>query len=199
VPWRIRDDPINYLTDDQRQNLLASVLTIPDHSLQHRAAAALLLTFGIKPTAIVGLTVADVTRNNGRTFLRIGRRPLVMPGALGELIDQLADDAPEHRHTILAPSDEPNQWLFPGTVTGRAADPGRLATVLNKKFGLPTRHARNTAISALALDIPSPVLAGLLGIEIGTAIRWTKLVKRDWGDYLAHRAARRNPLGPGSH
>lgn len=188
VPWRIRDDPINYLIEGQRKDLLASVLHKPDHPLQLRAAAALLLTFGLKPTAIVGLTVADVTRRNGRTFLRVGRRPLVMPGALGELVDQLAAEAPERRHAILAPSDMPNQWLFPGTVPGRAADAGRLATVLNKQLGLPTRHARNTAISALALDLPAPVLASLLGIEIGTAIRWTKLVKRDWGDYLAQRA-----------
>lgn len=188
VPWRIRDDPINYLTDDQRKDLLAAVLHEPDQPLQLRAAAALLLTFGLTPTAIVGLRTTDVTRSNGRTFLRVGRRPLVMPGALGELIDQLAAEAPQHRHTLLAPAGEPNQWLFPGTVPGRAAYPGRLATVLNKRLGLPTRHARNTAIRALALDLPSPVLASLLGIQIGTAIRWTKLVKADWGDYLAQRA-----------
>lgn len=188
VPWRIRDDPVNYLTDEQRQRLLARVLSESDHPLQMRAAAALLLTFGLTPTAIVGLQVTDVSRREGRTFLRVGRRPLVLPGALGALIDQLATEAPEHRHTFLTGAPEPNSWLFPGTVPGRAADPGRLATVLNKRLGIPTRPARNTAISALALDIPSPVLAGLLGIEIGTAIRWTKLVKRDWGDYLAQRA-----------
>jgi len=88
----------------------------------------------------------------------------------------------------VATTPKPNAWLFPGTVPGRHADPGRQATVLNKRLGLPVSHARNTAISALAFDLPSPVLAGLLGIEIGTAIRWTKLVKRDWGDYLAQRA-----------
>lgn len=188
VPWRIRDDPINYLTDDQRQHLLASVLRDAQHSLQIRTAAALLLTFGLTPTAIVTLRVDDVTQRDGRVYLHVGRRPLVMPGALGALIDQLAAEAPDHRHTILAATPEPNQWLFPGTVPGRAADPGRLAAALNKRLGLSTRHARNTAISALALDIPAPVLAGLLGIQIGTAIRWTKLVKRDWGDYLVQRA-----------
>lgn len=92
-----------------------------------------------------------------------------------------------HAH-ILAATPEPNAWLFSGTVPGRHADAGRLRTVLNNRLGLPTRHARNTATSALALDLPPPVLAGVLGIEIGTAIRWTKLVKRDWGDYLAQRA-----------
>lgn len=188
VPWRIRDDPINYLTADQRQELLASVLRESEHPLQTRAAAALLLVFGLTPTAIVELKVSDVTKDNGRTLLRVGRRPLALPGALGALIDQLAAEAPERRHTILAATPEPNAWLFSGTVPGRHADAGRLATVLNNRLGLPTRHARNTAISALALDLPSPVLAGVLGIEIGTAIRWTKLVKRDWGDYLARRA-----------
>jgi len=189
VPWRVRDDPANYLTDDQRHQWLAKVLRESEEPLQTRAAAALLLTFGLTPTAIVRLQVADVTRSNGRTYLRVGRRPLVMPGVLGDLVDQLAAHAPEHRHTILATTPEPNAWLFPGTVPGRHAEPGRLATVLNKRLGLPIRHARNSAISALALDLPSPVLAGLLGIEIGTAIRWTKLVKRDWGDYLAQRAS----------
>jgi hypothetical protein len=100
--------------------------------------------------------------------------------------------------TILAPGNEQNLWLFPRTVPGRAADPGRRATVLSKQLGLPTRHARNTAISALALDIPSPVLAGLLGIEIGTATRFAKLVKRDrdWGDYLAQNMTAACPQSP---
>jgi len=35
--------------------------------------------------------------------------------------------------------------------------------------------------------MPAPVLADLLGINITTAIRWSRLVKRDWTDYLADR------------
>lgn len=40
-------------------------------------------------------------------------------------------------------------------------------------------------------DLPAAVLADLLGIHITTAVRWSKLVKRDWASYLAARTDNR--------
>jgi hypothetical protein len=46
-------------------------------------------------------------------------------------------------------------------------------------------------LCSLAGDLPASVLADLLGIHITTAVRWSKLVKRDWASYLAVRADHR--------
>jgi hypothetical protein len=43
----------------------------------------------------------------------------------------------------------------------------------------------------LAADLPAPILADLTGMHINTAVAWTKYAKRDWGDYVAARAADR--------
>ena len=50
------------------------------------------------------------------------------------------------------------------------------------------RSSDNASGSQRVTPAILPVLADLLGIQIGTAIRWTKLVKADWGGYLAQRA-----------
>ncbi|RPK59099.1 hypothetical protein EES42_36420 [Streptomyces sp. ADI95-17] len=52
----------------------------------------------------------------------------------------------------------------------------------------PVRAARNSALAALAADLPSPILADLTGMHRHTAIRWVAYARRDWAEYLAARA-----------
>ncbi|MFJ6843200.1 hypothetical protein ACIQRE_11075 [Streptomyces griseoluteus] len=47
--------------------------------------------------------------------------------------------------------------------------------------------SRNTALMALASDLPAPILSEMLGIHINTAVEWVGHVKRDWAAYLAAR------------
>jgi hypothetical protein len=58
---------------------------------------------------------------------------------------------------------------------------------LTEQLGIYVRISRNTALCALAEDLPAPVLADLLDVHITTAVRWTTLVKRDWAKFVAHR------------
>jgi hypothetical protein len=64
--------------------------------------------------------------------------------------------------------------------------------------GITVRAARNTALADVAADLPPPVLAQLIGIRIGTAIRWAGYARRDWSAYLTARlqdTRRRTELG----
>lgn len=70
-----------------------------------------------------------------------------------------------------------------------------IAQQLNQELGIFVRAARNTALCTLAEDLPAPILADLLGMHITTAVRWTKLVKRDWTHYLAERVTPTVPVG----
>jgi hypothetical protein len=69
-------------------------------------------------------------------------------------------------------------------------------TALNKKLGIFVRPAAGfVALSALAADLPAPVLADLLGRSITTATRWSALAARDNAEYVATRieSPRREP------
>jgi len=187
VPWRQRQPPESYLHDGRRRDLLDIALHDASHPLNIRVAAALVLLLGLTPATIVQIRAADVTHRDGRTRVRIGRHPLAVPGTLGHLVDELAARGSEPRHSIIVTRSDPNPWLFPGASPAGHASSGRLAVQLNNRLGLRVRDARNSALTTLALDMPAPVLADLLGISIGTAIRWSRLVNRDWTDYLADR------------
>jgi hypothetical protein len=41
----------------------------------------------------------------------------------------------------------------------------------------------------LASEIPTPILAEILGLATNTSVRWATLAARDWGQYTALRRA----------
>jgi hypothetical protein len=47
--------------------------------------------------------------------------------------------------------------------------------------------ARKAAMFQLAAEIPTPILAELLGLSPTTATRWDALAARDWSQYTALR------------
>jgi len=149
-----------------------------------RVAAALVLLYGQIPTRIVELTTAHLsTDTRGDSFLRLHDRPVLLATLITELIDRPG----QRRSVALAPSTAPAR-LFPGRRPGSHLDPGRLALLL-RTAGFTVRSARGAALVALAVDLPAPVLADLLGIFIGAATRWSALAARDHADYLAARTA----------
>ncbi len=81
-------------------------------------------------------------------------------------------------------------WLFPGARVGSHLGSGSLTRLLNNKTGIFIRAARGAALSALAGDLPAPVLAELLGLSISAATGWVAVAAKDDADYLAARIAK---------
>jgi len=77
VPWQQRGEPELYLDEDQRRALLRACLQHENHPLDLRAAATLILLFGLTPTRIVQIQRHHLTTRDSRTYLTIGRRPMV--------------------------------------------------------------------------------------------------------------------------
>ena len=51
--------------------------------------------------------------------------------------------------------------------------------------GVADIHAqRASALIDLTGQLPSPVVADFLGVSLGTAVKWSKLAGRPWGQYL---------------
>jgi hypothetical protein len=65
----------------------------------------------------------------------------------------------------------------------------RSASLLRRSVPRPT-PGRNSARAALATELTAVVLADLTGININTAVAWSRQVKRDWTDLVAARASK---------
>ncbi|MFC5665588.1 hypothetical protein ACFP3U_21740 [Kitasatospora misakiensis] len=186
VPWLgSREDPEEILTDDHRWQLLRQCLSNEEIPLQLRVAGSLVLLYGQVPQHIVRITRPQLTRKGAHTYLTLEQSPMLLPTPLADLFQRLSAE-PVTSRSALHGLGMDSQLLFPGTGPGGGMDHGRLTLKLNQ-LGIRVRPARNGALCALASDLPAAVLADLLGIHITTAVRWVRLVKRDWTSYLASR------------
>lgn len=186
VPAIPRQEPAEFLDDDQRWHLLHRCLTDETLPIEVRAAGALILLFALQAQHIRHLTADQLTENGDDAYLTVGRHPILLPPRLGALLRSLAARPP----TPLMIPHGPNapQWLFPGRIPGQPIDGHSLTNLLNR-HGINVRPARNGALAALAADLPAAILADLLGLHVNTAVRWVTYARRDWTDYLALRAA----------
>jgi len=187
VPWLDRNEPDHILPDEERWQLLRRCLTDSETPLALRVAGALVLLYGQTPSHIVELTTERINRKGAHTFLTLDRQPVLLPPRLAQLVLQLTEEEPHRRRPITERADAPRTWLFPGGTPGRHADSGRLTTLLHDQLGILIRPARNSALCAMAADLPALVLADLLGVHLTTAERWAALVKRDWSSYVVAR------------
>jgi len=83
----------------------------------------------------------------------------------------------------------------------RCGQPGRtIATEAIRgvlvRHGIHPRASRSAAMFALAGQIPTPILADLVGISTGKAAALAKLAARAWSDCVANRTARMGVATP---
>ncbi|MGH3780201.1 MAG: hypothetical protein ACRDRO_06100 [Pseudonocardiaceae bacterium] len=184
VPLRPRQEPDRILDEHERWNLLRRCLNDATIPLDTRAAAALVLLFGLPISRIRHLTIDQLDTGESGSFLRTGRHPLLLPPKLASLLAQLADTP--YTAARLANTHNTARWLFPGLTPGRPTSaPG--FTLKLRALGLDARTARNAALISLAHDLPVPILADVLGLHTTTAERWAHLAKHDWTAYIAER------------
>ena len=173
------------LGDDERWVLLRRCLHDDALSRRVRVAGALVLLCGQVPSRIVELTVDQVTTTDTDTYLALHEQSVLLPPPLATLTTQLTAQNRQREQTI-SRSGTPT-WLFAAARAGSHLDRGHLSKLLNKEIGVFIRPARGAALSALAADLPAPVLAEFLGLSISTATRWAQHTARDEADYLAAR------------
>jgi hypothetical protein len=182
----IRDAaPATFLDQDDHVAQLTRCLTDDELPLDVRTAGALLLLYGVRVTRIVHLTPAHIrTTESGAVIDLGGDQPALLPPSLHRLLLTQAESARRYRAT--QPGTPRQEWLFPSTLPGRPATPGHFGHRL-VGHGIDVRASRNTALVALADDLPAPVLAQILGIHIHTAERWAQVAGTNWTAYLETR------------
>jgi hypothetical protein len=176
---------------DERFGLLDRLLHDDTLELTDRVAASLLLAYAQPLSRITAITLDQIGRaDDGRvTTIRFGNDDIDLPDPLAHLLAELID-TPRGYVGIRAPANSP--WLFPGGQPGRPLTPSHLGARL-RKLGINARAGRRAALIHLAAQLPAAVLADLLHLTPGTAVRWVNNAGGDWSRYAAALAAETIP------
>jgi len=182
VPTRRPPQPLVTLSDTQRWAQVETLLH--DDSIPlHTPVAGLFTLLFAQPLARICNMRADqiIHQPDGATAVTFDTAPIELPDPLDRLVvDQLAT------HGQASYASHTNQWLFPGGVPGRHLHTGAIRRQLVER-GIHPSQSRKAALFQLAGEIPTPVLAELLGLGTNTATRWAALAARDWSHYAALR------------
>jgi len=171
-------------TQDERWALAARLLHDDTVDLTDRAAGCLLLLYGQQLSRIAAMTTSQVTSRGGTLFVRFGRHDAPVPEPLAVILTELIRVGRSHTGTG-SPATTP--WLFPGGLPGRPITAARLGQRL-RLLGIYAMAGRRAALTDLAAQLPAAVLADLLHLSPGTAVRWMREAGADWTRYAAELA-----------
>lgn len=176
-------DPTSFVGDDHRWDIARRMLADDAVETRDRVAALLLLLYAQPAARIVRLTRASLQVDDREVRLRLGTDHVVLPPPLSDLIQRLPEQMPAGMARDLVADD---LWLFPGRRPGQPMSAATMSMRL-RNLGIEPRAARNTALLQLGAELPSLVLADLLGIHINTAERWNAAAGARWTNYAATR------------
>lgn len=159
-----------------------------------RVAGLLVLLYAQWPATIARLSLDDVHTEEHQVRLRLGQEPIVLPEPLDALVRQLV--ASRNGHASLGDQGT-SRWLFPGGRPGQPISSSRLGERLHR-LGLRPGQDRSTALFGLATDLPSALLARLLGIHISVAVAWQRASSGDWTNYAADYSRRQTVPNQGA-
>jgi hypothetical protein len=191
IPGRTAQyQPLRPPPDDEVWAQLRRCLHDPNIPLDVRVAGALILLFGTTVTRLVRLNVDAVVVGDGQVHLRLGRAPLLLPPPVDELVTSLAQAPVEH--SAFADSLQVSRLLFSGRAPGQPIRAPALRARL-ARYGITPVPGRHAAILAMTADLPTPVVADLLGVSYKTAIRWAGHASGDWSEYITARDEQGHP------
>lgn len=174
------------LAADTRWELLARLLHDADLALTDRVAGSLLLCYAQPLSRLTAMTADQVTRqSDATTTIRFASCPITVPQPLAGLL-RAHLDTPRPYTGVGSPAISP--WLFPGHLPGRPLTAAHLSSRL-RTLGIDARAARRAALIHLAAELPAAVLADLLHLSPGAAVRWVNTAGGDWSRYAAALAS----------
>jgi hypothetical protein len=190
VPVIPHTEPAGFPSEDTRWQLLRRCLNDTGMPLDVRAAGTLLLLYGQFTTRLARMTAGHLGHDGHDTYLRIGTTAVLLPPKAAAVVCAQRDATPA-RANYQQPADD-TRPLFPGRLPGQPVRSEVLSRKL-RQHGIEPRRSRNAALAAWAAELPAPVLADILGLNVSTAEVWAQRTRRDWTAYLAQRATQPAP------
>ena len=111
--------------------------------------------------------------------MSFGAEPLRLPPIVDDLTLHLLS---RRGHAIV----QDGKWLFLGGRPGHHVNVEHLRVRL-KDIGISLRETRETALGALARELPAAVLADHMGLHDNTAVDWVRRFQGDWTVYTASK------------
>lgn len=165
---RKTNTPIDHAT---RLRQARGLLDNSDAEPAIRIAGTLLLLYGQLITRVVRLRTEDVQIDDDVIRLRLGDDPIAVPEQLAALLRYQREHAT-------------GPWLFPGAKPGTHIGPERIRRRL-RELGMSPQTARPGALLTLAITVPAPILAELLGYHNDTTNHWRRAAAGDWARYAS--------------
>ncbi len=159
-------------------------LLLHDDTIRHytRIAGLFMLLFAQPLAHICQMRTNQIDqRGDGTIFVTFERTPIQMPDPLAAIITEHLQ-----RRGQASYASRDNGWLFPGGIPGRPLATENVRSQLVER-GIKPYDNRKAAQFQLATQIPTPLLADMLGIDEHTAVRWAALTNRSWNTYIAER------------
>jgi hypothetical protein len=182
------ETPIIPATSDDRWEKLQRLLQDDAIDLRSRVAGIFVVLYAQPISRLAILTTDAREETAGGTTISFGTTPVLLPPRIAELTKSLIATP---AHAPIA-ATTPSKWLFPGRHPGQHILDNRLRTSL-KKHGITARANRNVALIDLASEMPTPMIADVLGFNPRTTRRWNKLGQGDWTSYIARRTDEQFP------
>jgi len=182
MPVKQQHQPQVTLSDHDRWNHVELLLHDDTIRLYTRVAGLFTLLFAQPLARITRMRAGQITvHEDGHVTVTFDTFPIELPEPLDRLVlAQLA------RRGQASYASHPDQWLFPGGIPGKHLATENIRGQLVER-GIQPNTARKAAMFQLAGEIPTPILAEILGLGANTAVRWAALAARDWSQYTALR------------
>jgi hypothetical protein len=182
VPVRATALPQVTVSDEHRWRQVEVLLHDNTIRLYARVAGLFLLLFAQPVSRICRMKPHQIQHaGDGLVIVTFDTVPIELPDLVDRLVlNQLA------RSTHERYNKHRTRWLFPGRHPGRHLATEHIRSQLVSR-GIHPAESRKAALFQLAAEMPTPVLADLLGLVPNTASRWAKLAARDWSQYAAMR------------
>ena len=139
-----------------------------------------MLLFAQPLTRITRMKTRQVTHEGGGPVtVNFDSFPIELPEPLDHLVAEQLDTEGLSSYAV-----HTDPWLFPGGTPGKHVSTETIHAQLDAR-GIKPSNARKAAMFQLASEIPTPILAEILGLATNTAVRWATLATRDWSQYTA--------------
>lgn len=180
--------PYSALSQEQRLAWIRELVVCEAHALPSRIAGILLLLYGQPLTKIAGLRTSAVTTHDGETRILLGQDPIPVPEPFATMLNNHLAARPNLQAAGGSGASIP--WLFPGMSPGHHLTAQHIMRHL-RHMGIHLRGARNTALQAMVVDVPPPIVAEMLGYGHKSAQRHADIAARTWGGYVTPRPTTR--------
>ena len=173
----------------QRWELIHRLLHDDTLDLTDRAAGCLLLLFGQHLSRTAVMTTGQITTRDDGVLVRFGQHEVPVPDSLGPDPHRPDHSRPlPHRHRLT--DHQPDGCSPAACPDSPSPRPGSASACA--PLGIRAMPGRRAALIDLAAQLPAAVLADLLNLSPGTAVRWMHQAGADWNRYAADIARTRD-------